>query len=341
LKKDCIAVDIGEDFIKIIYGNQNKIRNYELIKTPKGSIQDDKIIDVQVIENIIKQYIFDNNLKKKDILYSIHGQDIIVRHIEIPLMDEKNIKDSIDWEVKQYLPEYGNNFYIDYEIIEKINTPDEKVFKIMVAAVPKEKIDMLALISKDLDLNLLAVDLTANSISRVFRNIKNFEDHPNSGGIIEIRSNSSILMILDRGKLIIEKEIPIGLYPILYEVSKNTQLELGEALDFVVNKFDLNNLHENNEKEVRVYNRVEDICEAFAKIIQFYTTGKVQKSVNKIYITGSGNVIGGLGKFVENYFDTPVDIVQTALPFGLKMEIPKDMDFKYFMGSVGLLLRKE
>lgn len=341
MKKDCIAVDIGEDFIKIIYGNQTKIKNYELIKTPKGSIQDDKIIDVQVIENIIKKYIFDNNIKKKDILYSVHGQDVIVRHIEIPLMDEKNIKDSIDWEVKQYLPEYGENYYVDYEIIEKINTTDEKVFKIMVAAVPKEKIDMLALISRDLDLNLYAVDLTANSISRVFRNIKNFEDHPNSGGIIEIRSNSSILMILDRGKLIIEREIPIGLYHLLNEVSKNTQLELGEALDFIINKFDLNNLHENNEKEVRVYNKVEDICDALAKIIQFYTTGKVKKSVNTIYITGSGNVVGGLGKFVENYFDTPVDIVQSALPFGLKMEIPSDMNFKYFMGSVGLLLRKE
>lgn len=341
MKKDCISVDIGEDFIKMIYGNQSKIKSYELIKTPKGSIQEDKIIDVQIIEGLIKKFIYENSINKRDIMFSIHGQDVIVRHLEIPLMDEKNIKGSIDWEVKQFLPDFGNNHYVDYEIVEKVNTVDQKVYKILVAAVPKEKVDMLYLMTKELELNLLSVDLSANAISRVFRNIKNIEDHPNSGGIIEIRSNATIVMILEKGKLIIEREIPIGLYQLLYEISRNTQMELGEALDYATNKFDLNNIHDNNEKEVRLYNKVEDILEALAKIIQFYTNGKVKKTVNKIYITGSGNSIGGLEKFSENYFNTPIDIVTSAMPFGLKMDIPKDMDFKHFMSCVGLLLRKE
>ncbi|MFA9399053.1 MAG: type IV pilus assembly protein PilM [Clostridiaceae bacterium] len=338
MKKDCIAIDIGEDYIKIIYGSQNKIKNFGLIRTPKDSIVDDKIVNDQIIQDIIKKYILDNNIKKKDVLFSIHGQDVIVRHLEIPLMDEKNIKDSIDWETKQYLPDYGNNHYIDFEILDKINTEEEKIFKILVVAVPKEKVDILYKITKDIDLNLVAVDLTANAISRVFRNIK---DYPNSCGIIEIGASSSILMVLENGKLIIEREIPTGLFSFLGEISKDETLAAGEAYEYLTKRFNIANVNEKNEKDKNIYNKIESLCESYSKIIQFYTNGKVKKTIDKIYITGSGNVIGGLERYASNYFNTSIDIVKSASQFGLKMEIPQELDFKYFTSCVGLLLRKE
>ena len=143
-EKDKIAIDLGASNIKIMVGNKKQVKLFETIKTPEGCIEDDKIVDLEQIKNLLQIFLKKNNVRTKQIGFVIHGQDVISRHTEVPIIDDKGIKTSLEWEMNQYLPKDINEYSIDYEIIEKIDTVEKKALKLLVSAVPKEKIEPIS-----------------------------------------------------------------------------------------------------------------------------------------------------------------------------------------------------
>ena len=73
--------------------------------------------------------------------------------------------------MNQYLPKDAGEYIIDYEIIEKIETAEKKALKLLVAAVPKEKVKKLVKLSEMLNLEIVAIDITSNCACRVFKDI--------------------------------------------------------------------------------------------------------------------------------------------------------------------------
>jgi type IV pilus assembly protein PilM len=120
-RRQKLAIDIGYSYIKMLFGGNKKILHEALIKTPENSIEDNKIVDIEKIYNAINDYILGNKINVKSVSFSLHGQDVVIRHIEIPIMEKKKLRDSVEWEANQHLPESGTNYYLDYEINDKEN----------------------------------------------------------------------------------------------------------------------------------------------------------------------------------------------------------------------------
>ena len=206
LENDCLAVDIGNSFIKVMVGNDKNIKFCDMLPTPEGSMQDGKIVNPDAIRYLLDSYIKQKYTKTKckNISFVIHGQDIIIRHTEFPFMDEKGLKNAVEWEMGQYLPQGGNLHYIDYEIIDKLNTREKKMYKLLVVAAPRDKIDQLVNIAQGLQLKINAIDISANCIARTVK--KSFQ-LDKSIGIIDIGNKTTSFEIIDDGKLFIERGV--------------------------------------------------------------------------------------------------------------------------------------
>lgn len=335
-----IAVDIGTTFIKIMVGNRQKVRLCDRLVTPEGSVSEDKIVDNEAISKVILEFLRQNNVKSKDISFVVHGQDIIVRHTETPIIDEEGVRNSVEWEIRQYLPDNGNNHYINYEIVDKVVTVEKKVYKILAVAAPKEKIDNYLTIADSMKMNLKAIDIASNCIGRTFRElvVKKFI---NSVGVIDIGSTTISIVVLDRGKLFIEREVPFGIDAILNDIIKKNGLSYEEAYKYLLSNFSFDNSLEPNELSKKVLYLFNNVFSSFEKIIEFYTTGRQEKCLDQIYVMGGANAIGGLDKYISNYLESPVTLVDDISKLFLKIQLPKNCDIKFYIGTLGLLLRKE
>ena len=125
-----LFVQMGNKDIRIIMGNKRKIQLFDTISTPLESFKSDKILNTRLISIALKKYIINKGIKAQKISFVISGQDVVVRHIEIPIMKNEGLDSAVKWEMTQFLPNNGENHYVDFQIIEKINTTDKKVFNI-------------------------------------------------------------------------------------------------------------------------------------------------------------------------------------------------------------------
>lgn len=341
--KSKIAVDIGSRNIKILVGDKTKIKHYGLINTPVNSYVDSRPVNTAALSKVIGEFLIDDKINTKNISFTIHGQDVIVRHVEIPVMDNKALKNSVNWEICQYLPQNGDNYYIDFQILDKLNNGEKKVYNILVVAVPKEKVNKYIEISESLNLNIDSIDISSNCIARVFN--EHFKKNSNSEsiGIIHMGSNSSSIVILDSGMLNIEKEVNTGLRDIIEKALKdlNLNLDYDHALDYLKTDFDLNKIDVDKETDIKIKALYDSIFYTFEKTIQFYTSGKTKKNLDRIYLTGSGSRINGLTDYLKTYFNSNVHYINSIEDLSLK--IINNISFeesRLFINVLGLLIRK-
>lgn len=340
-EKDKIAIGISQTNIKIMVGNRNIVKFQDIIKTPEGSFNDDKVVELEDIKNTLQTYIKSKDIKTKKVCFSINGQDIVIRHTEVPLMDEEGIRSSIQWEMEQYLPKNVGEYTIDYEIIERIDTAEKKVLKLLVVAVPEEKVNKYVKLSEMLNLEIDAIDIAANCACRVFRDVCKKEKDVESIGVIDVGSNNTNIIILDKGKLFIEREIPFGVKNIIKEIIKSENMAPDEAFEYLKNNVNLIGDSEGTEVEKRILTQFDNVFSSLEKIVKFFTIGKVKNNLDVMYLIGIGASIPGLKEYTNNYFNCPVNILENGESIGLKIKLPENCNIKQYIGTLGLLLRKE
>lgn len=336
-QKDYLAVSLGTDCLKIMLGNRKKVKQWDLVKISQEEIRQENIDIMDFIYNRIRKFIRQKKVKADEILFSIPGSEAVTRHIEVPFMDKKGIQASVEWEMNQYLPGGGDNHYMDFQIMEKIEDEEKKAYKLLVAAVPRERIDKIYELSNRLKLKLRAVDISPNSIARVFRGDKIEE----SIGVIELGEKVSSIIILDKGNLFVEREVPFGTENVIREIGRRLQIENEEAAHYLREAFTFNSGEENIEVDMRIQSMFDNVFDSFLKVIQFYTTGRVKKPLDEIYVIGSACYIHGLEGHMENYFNSPASIVNSIENLSANIKIPKACDIKLYLNTIGLLLRKE
>ncbi|VYU21080.1 hypothetical protein [Clostridium paraputrificum] len=333
-EKDLIAIDINKETISILVGTRYKISNGTIIETPRDSFDNGRILDVNLISAAVTPHI--KKAKTKDVAFVVRGEDIITRHLNIPFAKDEAMRDSVDFELRQFMGDRVDEYYFDYQIINQNKNDGTGKCDVLVVACSRDKIDAFMELGKTLRLNVKAIDLYANVIARVFGDLrKSTTKGIKTIGVIGIDSDDSNITILEWGKLILEKYKDSG---ILSTVDKEfTNLteynSLLDTVDLIEPK------QPGEESDIELY--FKDEANDYNSLIQYYTSGKVKKNLDRIYVMGSATRIKG----IEQYFEVSLSARAAKLPMfsDLKTSVkaPKKVKLKDYIMCYGLLLRRD
>lgn len=338
--KDIMAVEIENRYIKIVVGNRGKISKSGLLKTPEGAVENDRIVDVEAVAKTINEFKDENKIITGDIIYTIHGQDTIIRHTEIAIMEEAQVGQAAIREIGQYLPKQGANYYIDYQIIDKISNDEKKVYKVLVAAVPRVKINGYVELTSKLNMKLKAVDILPISISRIFNNYFDRSNKAISVGIIDIENKFSSIVILNNGKIFIEKEVNKGINDVVNLVKDYIDKSYEEAYSYFMSKFNFAKQAYSDKTYEDIKNNFDDIFKNFERVIKFYTNGKTKKTLDKIFVIGEGAKIYGIEAYLQEFMETDVTPIEKPESIKLKINFQNQSNFNHYLNAYGSLLRK-
>ena len=339
--KGKLFVHIGSNDIRLLVGNKRKITFAESIGTVESNLSNYTIFNVKDVANKIKGVLNINDIKAKKIAFAIDGQDIVVRHIETPIMKKDGLENAVKWEINQQLPKVRENYYVDFQIIEKITTKGKKMYRILVVAAPKEKIDKYVDLAKELRLELSSIDISANCLARAFSfSVKNHSKYE-SIGIINLEKESSSIVILDKGNLFFEREVDYGVNNIIKKLAEFKGISVKEMELKFRKTFRFSNSDIIDEMQNSVQTYFDNILFSFDKIIQFYTSGRSKKNLDQIYLIGVGADIEGLQGYISSYFDTKVAVVNSPKDINIETITAQNFNLKLYTNTFGLMLRKD
>lgn len=338
LNKDIIGLEIKDEYINVTYGNRNHIKYANSLKINSNWCNEGRILNEEQISNEINSYLKENKIKCNKVSYVIQGSDIITRYVELPIMKEEALREAVYFEFGQFIKDL-DLYYMDYEVIEKINLKDKKSLKILLVACPKNKIDSLVTLSNKLDFKIKDIDILSNCISRVIRNSSIFDKDVQSVGVFYLGYKNSNFFIMERGFLHVERFLPFGFFNILRDVERKKSMKFEEEISDFSEIIGCDNLMELFNEYPRIKDSIDNIIESINKIIQFYTNGKSKKMVDKIIIISQFNIYIDVEKYISNAYETPCTIIKDADDLGIKIKNENSDKFSTLMAIYGLFLR--
>ena len=331
-EKDLIAIDINKETISILIGTKYKISNGVTIETPKNAYDSGKILDVNLITEAIAPHI--KKAKTKDVSFVVRGEDVITRHLNIHFAKDEAMRDSLDFELRQFMGDRVDDYYFDYEVLNKNNSTGK--CDVLLVACSKDTINSFMEIGKNLKLNVKVIDLYANVVARVFGDLKKSNTNGiKTIGIVGVDADDSNITILEWGKITLEKYKDDGILSVLDKEVKNLN-EYNSILDNV-DIIEPKNPGEENDIELYFRDQVND----YNSLIQYYTSGKVKKNLDRLYVIGSASRIKGINKYFEVNLDARSAKTPEFSELKTSVKAHKDIKLKDYIMCYGLLLRRD
>lgn len=320
-----LSIQITDTSINILIGNKNKIYETHTIELENGDCKDGNVRDKDSIVKLLNDYLYVNGRDVKNVSFVLRGSDIITRYIEVPILKNNALIEAVNFEFKQFIPDI-DDYYMNYEIVEKINTKEKKAYKILLVAATKEKINPIIEIAEEIGKELEVIDILSNSLARVLKS----SDHiaiEESTGIFYFGADSSTLGIIEGNVLKFERNLPFGIKNIFNEVYE-------EAAVTALDSKQVTNVFENNEQLMMNF---ENLLASVNNTVRYYNSEKTNKPVTNFIIICADMIMTNMEKYLEKYFELPCILVKDPSDLGLKLKF--EDNFPKYISSYGLLLR--
>lgn len=320
-----LSIQITDTSINILIGNKNKIYETHTIELENGDCKDGNVRDKDSIVKLLNDYLDVNGRDIKNVSFVLRGTDIITRYIEVPILKNNALIEAVNFEFKQFIPDI-DDYYMNYEIVEKINTKEKKAYKILLVAATKEKINPIIEIAEEIGKELEVIDILSNSLARVLKSSDHIASEE-STGIFYFGADSSTLGIIEGNVLKFERNLPFGIKNIFNEVYDEAEVT---ALD----SKQVTNVFENNQQLMMNF---ENLLASVNNTVRYYNSEKTNKPVTNFIIICADMIMTNMEKYLEKYFELPCILVKDPSDLGLKLKF-KD-NFPKYISSYGLLLR--
>lgn len=320
-----LSIQITDTSINILIGNKNKIYETHTIELENGDCKDGNVRDKDSIVKLLNDYLYVNGRDVKNVSFVLRGSDIITRYIEVPILKNDALIEAVNFEFKQFIPDI-DDYYMNYEIVEKINTKEKKAYKILLVAATKEKINPIIEIAEEIGKELEVIDILSNSLARVLKSSDHIASEE-STGIFYFGADSSTLGIIEGNVLKFERNLPFGIKNIFNEVYE-------EAVVTALDSKQVTNVFENNEQLMMNF---ENLLASVNNTVRYYNSEKNNKPVTNFIIICADMIMTNMEKYLEKYFELPCILVKDPSDLGLKLKF-KD-NFPKYISSYGLLLR--
>lgn len=346
--KNFIGIDIGTSAIRVVelsrkknklhLGNYGEVQSTVFKKRPfrifyKNSVSLSNGQIAKAISSILEE----TGIETKEVSFAIPDFASFFTSFEIPVMDESEIPQAVQYEVRPYVPIPLSEVTLDWVIIA--GQPSSTPLKILVVAIPNDVIAQYREIAQMAQLNLRTLESEVFALARAVRNYSQGRDDAQKIiALLDIGARSTTCSILDKGVLKTSHSFQVGGNELTEVVAKSLNIDYNKGEELKMEK----GLAPGGNGELRnVLNPLVDSIFEETKEVFRHFFREEGKEVDKIMLTGGVSSMPGLKEYCATSLKKPTVILNPfsniAYPKVLS-SVLKKMGYSYSV-SVGLALK--
>jgi type IV pilus assembly protein PilM len=344
--KAVVGLDIGSSAVKAVElkvsGKTFKVVAYASEPVPPDSIVDGAIIDGAAVADAIRRVFENKAFKTKEVAASLSGNAVIVKKINLPVMTEAELAESIYWEAEQYIPFDIQDVNLDYQILDAGTGEESKgTMDVLLVAAKKEKIaDYTGVISQAGRVPII-VDVDAFALQNAYE--VNYGLEPDQVVVLLNAGASAInINILTGDQSTFTRDISIGGNSYTEAVQKELNLPFDSA-EQLKRGIPVEGVNPEDVTPV-LHAMTENVLLEIQKTFDFFKATASSDRIDRIVLSGGASRVDGFEQALQERFNTSVEVFD---PFKKISFDPQKLGINEPEGvspaaavAVGLALRK-
>ncbi|MCB2295212.1 pilus assembly protein PilM [Clostridium algoriphilum] len=343
-----LSLDIGSKNTKIVLGSQSKknviIEKAITMITPEGCYNDGNIIDITKLKSEILDVLQVENIKCRNIIITTKSTSVINRDIDVPIAKKEDMDAIIKFQMERYLPIVFDDYITQYTVLEEFEDEGIKQAKVTVVVYPKIMAEGYYNLIKELKGNAVALDISSNSINKLFiEGVKvNDENYSleDTVAVIDLGYDFTNVNIISDGNVQFTRIINYGGAHIDIDISKQLSISEEEAEN---QKLKCCNLERESlsDKQSSIVNdiakaQVRNWIQEIEKLLNYYKSKEQGNKIDKIYIYGGSSSLKGIETYIKDTMNLPVTQIQNLS----NVKCSKiDVKSSIYLNAIGAIIR--
>jgi len=344
--KSVVGLDIGSSAVKAVelkaVGKGYKVVAFAIESVPPDSIVDGAIIDGAAVADAIRRVFENKAFKTKEVAASLSGNAVIVKKINLPVMSEAELAESIYWEAEQYIPFDIQDVNLDYQILNAGTGPEATgTMDVLLVAAKKEKIaDYTGVISQAGRLPVI-VDVDAFALQNAYE--VNYGLEPDAVVVLLNAGASAInINIITGDQSVFTRDISMGGNSYTEAVQKELNLPF-ESAEQIKRGLPVEGVTFEEVQPV-LHAMTENVLLEIQKTFDFFKATAASDRIDRIVVSGGASRVDGFTASLQERFSTAVEVFDPFKtisfdPAKLGITDPEGLSATAAV-AVGLALRK-
>lgn len=234
-----------------------------------------------------------SGIKTKNVVIGMPSNKTFTTVIEVPLMPDNELRNTLKYQVDQYIPMAVNEAKVDWALLGT-SLHDPKMQEVLIASTANSYAEERLEFVESLGLNVIAAEPDPLAMVRSLLP----PGAPDARLIIDVGEQSTDLAITFGDSPRLVRTIPTGVRTLIKAAVQNLNVQEDQARQFIL-KFGL----APDRLEGQVYRAIEGTLENFSaeliKSIKFFQTRYPNTPVMSILLSGYGAVIPGFGEYLS------------------------------------------
>jgi type IV pilus assembly protein PilM len=307
--KAVVGLDIGSSAVKAVelkaFGKGFKVMAFAVEAIPPDSIVDGAIIDGAAVSDAIRRLFQNKAFKTKSVAASLSGNAVIVKKINLPVMTDAELAESIYWEAEQYIPFDIQDVNLDYQILDTGLGGDSRgTMEVLLVAAKKEKIaDYTGVIAQAGRVPVI-LDVDAFALQNVYE--VNYAPHPGAVVVLLNAGASAInINIMNGAQSLFTRDISMGGNAYTEAIQKELNLPF-ESAERAKKGHPVHGVTFEDVRPV-LHAMTENVLLEIQKTFDFFKATAASDRLDRILLSGGASTVDGFAQALEERFNAPVE----------------------------------
>lgn len=228
-----VGIDVGSHTIKVAeirsQGGRPAITALGIIPTPMNTVDQTGILDPENVGAAVRQACAESGAGIAESILSLAGQQsILVRTLEVPRMNETELRQHMDWEVQRNIPFSESDVEQDFKAYPASDAASQNL-DVVMAISPRSAIENAVGVIKKAGKKPVALDVEPLAIARVLSTAYAGDINGQSICVVEIGHRTTAINIYKDGQLMMPRQVPMGGEMFTREISERLGVSMDEA----------------------------------------------------------------------------------------------------------------
>jgi type IV pilus assembly protein PilM len=311
MAKGRIGLDIGSTAVRaaeITAAAQPSVIRAAQVTLPAGAVENGEVRDPEAVAEALRELWQRGGFKSRQAYLGVGNQRVVVREIALPYLPEKELRNSLGFQVQEFIPMSVEEAVLDYDPIGEFEQDDRKMLRMLLVAAQRTMVDLLVQAVQAAKIEPLGLDLVPFAMVRavgtpdVGMNLEEVGEE----AVIDIGAHVTNIVVHAYGTTRFVRILPSGGRDVTMTVARALGVEdnVAESLKRGEEVEDAPPAEEVHEVAIQ---RAAAFVDEVRSSLEFYTAQSRDARIGKVLVTGGGSKLEGLLDVMRERIPVPVE----------------------------------
>jgi len=329
MPKTRIGLDVGSTAVRaaeLTEGGSPAVVRAAQVPLGAQAVENGEVRDVEAVSEALRELWTRGGFKSRRVWMGVGNQRVVVREIALPTMPEKELRQSLGFQVQEFIPMPVDEAVLDYHVIEETEIDGRSMLRLLLVAAQKAMVDSLVQAALGAKLEPVGLDLIPFAMVRAVGATGAGMELEGRGGeaVVDVGAHVTNIVVHAAGETRFVRILPSGGRDITVAIARGLSVE-----DEIAERLKRGEIVEEtsatpDEAMEIARQRATQFVDEIRSSLEFYTAQSQGARIERVLISGGGSKLTGFLEILRQRIPVTVEPGRVFARVGSQLSLSEE-----------------